>query len=570
MKKISINQKNIGIGICCLGIVFLAKSMISQQTEIQYIEPMVGISPVQTGTELLEKMEDASMEQTVFSILTFDMGTQTNPLWTETKGNTILSELLFEPLAQRDVDGNMYPILAQSIANSVDGMQMKITIKDDVLFSDGTPMDIQDVEESLLLSALLNGAGTENIAGIDAFLHEPATRPSGIEVVDETTLIITFDKYDFTNRLLLETPIQKMVPMFWDDPEIRTDAKLLLGMGVGTNAYVFAEQSQGVQVLTQNEHYRDKIQDIDLIVIYDVSVVDVVEMVDQQQIDYFTFAIDTQLSDAIFDRSTLDIYTKDENLVLGLIANPKSETAMTESVNGLIQCVIDRTAMFSGDLLHKIRPETSLLPKLIAPNELPSDTMDHQMALSHQAVAVEALGDVQVDIIENGDVRAVDVIQPDGMILLRVPILAGNDIHKKMGNALAEQLEPYGISVQLNMVSEAEYYSVLYIKEAYDFYFAELQEQHTIYDIDSYLYQYGTNIDADIIGVVKELSEPNEMARRQELYTTLQRYYRKNSRFIPLGRVQEMTAVSTSWSEYVMTMESDAPFFMGNAIYNVD
>lgn len=560
------NQKIIGIGLCCLGVVFLAKSMISKpQMEMQYIEPMVGLSPVKEGTERLEKMEEMSSEESIFSILTFDMETEANPLWVETQGGELLADLLFEPLAQRDVNGDMYPILAESITDSVDGLQMKITIKEDVFFSDGTQMEIQDVEESLLLSAVLGGVGTENIEGIDAFLHDFTARPNGIEVVDETTIVISFDEFDFTNRLILETPIQKIVPLPWEDPELATDAKLLLGNGIGTNAYAFAEQSQGVQVLVQNPHYRAEIQDVDTIVIYDVSVIDVVEMVDQQQMDYFTFAFDTQLYDTILERSTLDIYTKDKNLVMGLLANEESETAMNEAVNGIIQCVIDRTSMFEGDLLYKIRPETSLLPKMIAKQETPEDTIDHQMALSHQSVAVKDLSEATVNLVENGDTRVVDVLQADGTILLRVPILQGNDVHKKMGNALAEQLEPYGISLELQVVTEAEYYSLLYVSKAYDFYFVELPQQTTVYDIDSYLYQYGTNIDEEIIGVVKELSKANEEATRQELYAKVQTHYRKNSRFIPLGRVQEMVAVSSSWADYVLTMETTAPLFMANA-----
>lgn len=107
-------------------------------------------------------------------------------------------ELLFEPLVGVDEEGK--PIDDAIATWTVeDDVKYIFTIKDGVVFSDGTPVTAEDVEFSYLVIAdptydASSDIGKYGILGVDAYKNGQADSIEGIKVIDEKTIEFTLEK----------------------------------------------------------------------------------------------------------------------------------------------------------------------------------------------------------------------------------------------------------------------------------------------------------------------------------------------------------------------------------------
>ncbi|MFI3211815.1 MAG: ABC transporter substrate-binding protein [Eubacteriales bacterium] len=89
--------------------------------------------------------------------------------------------------------------LASSYQISTDGLTYSITLKDGILWSDGEPLTINDVVfsiQAVLQSKTANGLylnAFSKIEGYATFIENPSAGLSGLELVDENTLLIHLD-----------------------------------------------------------------------------------------------------------------------------------------------------------------------------------------------------------------------------------------------------------------------------------------------------------------------------------------------------------------------------------------
>ncbi|MFI3174191.1 MAG: ABC transporter substrate-binding protein [Bacillota bacterium] len=582
-----LTKRNGIILIFVISLFFFLCFTVKYDTKMRMQEPMVGMTPLKEGTKIATREAE---QESIFSMLTLELGSQYNPIYVETQGERMVSELQFQPLAYRDGGGEMYPVLADEIVYGEDGLSMEITLKDEVYFSDGTLLDSKDVEESILLFALVGNPYTETIVGMDTFLNSPQNRPEGIKIIDEKTLVISFSSYELQNELVLELPIQKVPPILWNDSELIDDLGVLLKDGIGTNRYVLSWKStEGVQ-LVLNPHYVARTEGettkIETVNIYDASKLDVAEAVTSETIDYYTFTHDSTLLDEIVNQEILDIYGKDKSNIVTLLANPESTTAMNEALRGTIFYTVDRDALFQGELLYKMVSEASILPTSITKEMTQKPTaenaIDLQQAASFLHIAQTELKD-EVNTTTEIVTSSVETLQDDGEtveittesteilhetpivengnIIVRIPIVKGNMYHKEIGESLKEQLAPHNIEIQLEEYTEYEYADVIYFTKAYDFQFVELPRLETILDIDRFFYQYA-------IGETKEMADALVTLRSEGIntpvtvYDTLHKLATQQTRIIPLGVVQELTAVSTYWNESILTETTNIPLYV--------
>ena len=115
---------------------------------------------------------------------------------TDSQGFTVIG-FLYSGLTRLNADLLVEPDLAESWTVSDDGLTFTFTLKDDIGFSDGTPITADDVVFSLT-HALDPGTGAwtgpfllSNIAGSDELMGGESMELSGVQALDDKTVEIT-------------------------------------------------------------------------------------------------------------------------------------------------------------------------------------------------------------------------------------------------------------------------------------------------------------------------------------------------------------------------------------------
>lgn len=136
------------------------------------------------------------------------------------------TSLVFQSLLEADSELNFVPVIAESITTE-DNMHFTIRVRDEAVWSDGTPITAEDVEFTLVLAADPQCANISlamySIVGVsdDGIIEENAASIEGIKVVDEKTLTVetkyptalsTFENNFGRYALVLPKHVLKDVP----------------------------------------------------------------------------------------------------------------------------------------------------------------------------------------------------------------------------------------------------------------------------------------------------------------------------------------------------------------------
>lgn len=183
------------------------------------------------------------------------------PQFGQTVPDRQVYELLFEPLVGVDEEGK--PIDDAIATWTVeDDVKYTFTIKDGVVFSDGTPVTAEDVEFSYLVIAdptydASSDIGKYGILGVDAYKNGQADNIEGIKVIDEKTIEFTLESpnaeviYFFTLGIIPKA--------YYGDGYTFGDLSTLRSLQakpMGSGPYKFVDYREGQTVtLVANENY---------------------------------------------------------------------------------------------------------------------------------------------------------------------------------------------------------------------------------------------------------------------------------------------------------------------------
>lgn len=156
----------------------------------------------------------------------------------------LLGSQVFESLFYQDEDGEILPWLASEWSEAEDGLSWEVTVRDDIEFSDGTPLNAEAVKvniERVLDPATQSSTGRLALAKV-----------TGVEVVDEFTARIALSEPD---AALLESLSQVWLPI--ESPAaIARGFEENLVSPVGTGPFVFDSWvKQDSVTLVRNENY---------------------------------------------------------------------------------------------------------------------------------------------------------------------------------------------------------------------------------------------------------------------------------------------------------------------------
>ncbi|MGB3366391.1 MAG: ABC transporter substrate-binding protein [Acidaminobacteraceae bacterium] len=133
------------------------------------------------------------------------------PTYYSTTYDGYLVDLMFDPLLTNDEEGNLIPRVAASYELSNENKTYTFKLRDDVRFSDGTPLTAADVAFTFTSISDPTYDGRYNSAvieleGYEAYNKGDAATVSGINVIDEHTIAFTFvtAKVDNANQFIMD------------------------------------------------------------------------------------------------------------------------------------------------------------------------------------------------------------------------------------------------------------------------------------------------------------------------------------------------------------------------------
>ena len=162
--------------------------------------------------------------------LPYNADSRLNPFVTDSMLNLAAAWLVAEPLMLPNVDGTAAPVLASSVTPSEDFLTYTVTLRDDVLFSDGTPLTVSDV----LASADRARTGT---------FASCLNNVTAVTAAGENALAFSLVSPDPSFAAMLSFPVLK------EGTAVETF--------IGTGAFAFSG-TEGT--LTRNPHYREQVR----------------------------------------------------------------------------------------------------------------------------------------------------------------------------------------------------------------------------------------------------------------------------------------------------------------------
>ncbi|GAA0351672.1 ABC transporter substrate-binding protein [Bacillus horti] len=186
-----------------------------------------------------------------------------NPWFYSTSYDRYVIDTLFDNLLAYDFDGSFKEDIAESWDISDDGLLYTFNLRDDVTFSDGTPVTAHDAELTYYIYADPTYDGNADLSkaaikGFDEYKNGDAESIEGVNVLDDHTLQIEVTEARATT--LANLGVLAVLPKHYYGAEFskgNLDAvKALNQQPLGTGQFVFDRYVPGQEVrLTANENH---------------------------------------------------------------------------------------------------------------------------------------------------------------------------------------------------------------------------------------------------------------------------------------------------------------------------
>lgn len=196
---------------------------------------------IKTGDSETIQVEDEIVKEINLGIAEFDT---MNPILSQNKHVQEISRIIFEPLLQLDEQYKLQKCLAKDWAKTSETTYL-VKIKDDVKWSDGTQLLVEDVIFTIQTLKNVSSIYTSNVQNI-----------TSVDKVDEDTLQITLDREIPFFEYNLIFPI--MSRTYYEGQDFGTTEKN--NMPIGTGKYKIVQNISNSIILNKNEYYsRDEL-----------------------------------------------------------------------------------------------------------------------------------------------------------------------------------------------------------------------------------------------------------------------------------------------------------------------
>lgn len=519
-----------------IGIISLSSGIANLNRAIQ-LDTFYGLEPIKTTTIASQRVDGY---EDVFSIVTGELGSEFNPIFATTEGEKIVAELVFEPLFKRDATGELKRRLAENIYYTNEDKTILIDLKEDVLFSDGSKVTTEDVENALLFHCYENGVGSNNVVGVAVFRANPSGGLSGISVNNDNQIEIKFTKYDVDNELILETLIQKSSHIAWDfSRDFMEDVRTYLGDGIGSYGYELIEKESRYAVLGANPHFREENAGIEFVSVYHESATEISEWLDDQIIDMVTVNRESGYYNGIYNNDNMNVYSSEMLPTLSLVFNSDNYLTKNNALRESIHYALDRDALIEVEEISRFIPVSSMLPKNGFSEAVHSTT-------SNISKATELLNQAKEELkLET--------------ITLYLPIVSGNEMQQAISSEIKAQLDAIGVNINIESLTLSDYMQAIYIEQRYSLYIDEINGVSDTYSVKDFYNQYFINRDFPIDTQLEFVVFARGDEEKQSAYEALDKALLQESVVVPFARVQDFRAVSNYWDNITILPNKNAP-----------
>ncbi len=271
---------------------------------------------------------------------------------------------LFEIQLNDDGTTELVPSLVKEYTVSADGLTYQFTLRDDVKFSDGTPLTASDVEFTLVRLLALDTSvntdfascilGADELIGQEGYSYDD--KVEGIEVTDDTHLTVTL-AYPFAGFLYeLATPagcIYSRAAVEAAGDDYGNDYTAAIGSG----PYVITGWTRDSSLtLALNENYwgeEPSVKNVDIQIVPDASTINM--MFQNGEIDILDCDdLDSSVVESTYKTTYADqIVSANRLATTYLIMNENDQYLSDVNVRKAVQLAIDRQSIldtvYSGD-----------------------------------------------------------------------------------------------------------------------------------------------------------------------------------------------------------------------------
>lgn len=374
-----------------------------------------------------------------------------NPIYATMDGDAIINSLIYEPLAKQDEKGRWQNVLADKVTVSQDGSSYEIQVKKGLKFSDGAAVTAEDVLASvagMCFRSVQNSLQDvyRSIQGMEDYAVDRSNGISGLKLVDDRTIMISFSIPSYDNIEILSTPIQK-----GDFATFRSggDPVEALGgyrsVGIGTGPYMPEGMPANTLVnLTANPNYRGQIRDMKQIRFIYINYYDYAAYLKESQVDVVMYNRYSELFDTIYGAKQYKVYEMPTDTVYYLAFNRGTPDLADSRLRQAILCGCD----VEGFLNQRVRGKlTAARTPAISgsiyedPQELPGRDID----------------------------KAKELLKNFGKLHLTLPVIKGDDIMETVAEAFKKDMKEIGIEVELVVYEDApSYLNAVIISQNFD------------------------------------------------------------------------------------------------------
>jgi len=331
---------------------------------------------------------------------------------------------IYEGLVKPDSDGNMVPAVASDYTIEDGGKLYTFTLRDGILFHDGTNVTVEDIKYSIERCADTSGEGT--------LLVSAFSNIESVEIVDEKTVAIRLKEAD--TDFLSELTVA-IIPEHNADPDSNA---------IGTGPYRFVSRSiQDNIVLTRFDEYwgtKANIRDITLKIIADGDMI--VTNLKSGSIDMFCRLTTSQVNELA--GSDYDIYEGTMNLVQAMYLNNTFEPFRDVRVRQALCYAIDPQGILDLGFEGK--------GTIIGSSMFPAFGKYYE----------EDLAQMYPQNIEKAKELLAEAGYPDGFSF-SITVPSNYQPHVDTAQIIVEQLKQVGVNATINLVEWDTWVSDAYV-----------------------------------------------------------------------------------------------------------
>ncbi len=403
------------------------------------------------------------------------------PYMHETEVGFAISHLVYEPLVDVTADGDIKPVLAQSVTFSTDGLTASVTLKDTV-FSDGSKLTADDVINSYKTffasdSPYYDKSKAEVLTGYYNFASGADEEFSGIKKISDSVVEFSFVSVSAKNIYALDVPVVKN----------GTD------YAIGTGEYIIKEIKPSISAtLARNENSTSNKYSYKQFVFKTFSAEELEKAVKSFDVDLF-FTNTSSMLDIIKTGGYHNVYRMRDNIYSYIGFNMHSVMCKNENIRKAIAYAIDRAEIgkaYYSDYVTSLGTVSTTKTK---------DSFENMYKLD-VALAQEKL---EQGISELTEVMAMPADMVDGTRIMLNYLCQNDSYSHGFFLNLQEALNNAKIGLVVVGVDETNYVQTLAGMESFDIYHRLNTEQKPLEVIENIVAQ-DNDINNEYTDMIKE------------------------------------------------------------------